>query len=115
MPFFSNIQDMENWAKRFERVTPFWFILDRGEPYGPHNLGVSSYSILLACEVLDRHADVLRSFTARILDGQGLLVPTCVADIDLSLLDTIRVRPHIGRPYVEGVWWPNLQGKDAEE
>ncbi|NOX58030.1 MAG: hypothetical protein GXP29_04125 [Planctomycetes bacterium] len=108
MPFFDNRGKAIGWeqmlTKRSDRLTKFWLILDHEDRYGPNNIGVSAYSGHEALEIIDEHADLLR--TMPILKTPPTRLWDLIVDIDLDLIDAENVLPYIGDVDSEGVWWP---------
>lgn len=105
MPFFSNQTDVDNFdsmlSKVYEEITPFWFVLDEEDMYGPKNIGVSSYSLRSAADIVDSKVHLLK--TLKIPDHVVRVIP----EIDIDCLDQHRVLPGIGDPKRCGIWWPN--------
>src|SRR5262249_23744155 len=113
MPFFSDIESMNEYCRRFDALTPFWIVLHHDDPFGPDNLGVSSHSVHDAANVLDAALMLpesgLRSFVdSALAKNLQFHMPKCLVQFDLNLLDRARVLPFIGRTDIEGIWWPRL-------
>jgi hypothetical protein len=106
MAFFGRIEEYREWEalvdQRYDRITPFWFVLDAHDRYGPNNIGVSAFSMREAVDIIDAHAEILRGLLRS--DGRAEVIP----EIDLDLLDDTLVRPYIRDTHREGIWWPLL-------
>jgi hypothetical protein len=83
----------------------YWFIIDREDPFGSRNVGVSANS------KTDAFTLILESFTnfntleriANLDDSTEI-----IEDIDIRKLDQNHVIPNMGVISWRGVWWPNF-------
>jgi hypothetical protein len=82
----------------------YWFIVNLGMPYGPGNIGVSSYTVALARELIKNEWELIKGLGSR----DEIDKWDYIEDIDVRLLDTNHVLPNMGIVIRQGIWWPNL-------